>query len=97
LSPGHGKRGSMSLYRGLGQSLQQGPGGGSPSEAESSVAFEAPAEEPTLVTDSFCSLYRETLMFISQKFGGDKSVVFGAEFAAWGGLAQEAPLSSPLD
>jgi len=50
-----------------------------PPEADSSVAFEAPAEEPnlTLVTDSFCSSYRETVMFISQKFGGDKLVVYG--------------------
>ena len=66
LSPGNSKHGSASLYRG---------------EAESSVAFEAPAEEPnlTLVTDSF-------LQFISWKFDGGKSLVFGeggANFAAW--------------
>jgi len=50
-----------------GQSLQWGSGaeppvrdqGAKPPEAESSVAFEAPADEPnlTLVTYSFCSSY----------------------------------------
>jgi len=34
--------------------------------SESSIAFEAPAEDPNF-----------TLMFISWKFGGAKSVVFG--------------------
>jgi len=61
----HGKRGSASLYRGLGAELPvevQGQilwwrvkGKSPPPEAESSVAFEAPEVEPnlTLVTDSF--------------------------------------------
>ena len=62
LSPGHGERGTASLYRGLGQSPQLAAGmppvGSQETklpEAESSVAFEAPAEEPnlTLVVDSF--------------------------------------------
>ena len=45
-----------------------------PPEAESSLAFEAPAEEPnfTLVTDSF---------LLSRTVGG---VWGGAKFAAWG-------------
>ena len=66
-----GKLGSASLYKGLEADWQspqqafrgQSPVGvrGKPPEAESSVAFEAPAEELnlTLVTDSFCSLYRD--------------------------------------
>jgi len=64
LSPGHGERGSASLYRGSGGAAPSdgsgaeppvGSQGPSPPEAESSVAFEAPAEEPnlTLMTDSF--------------------------------------------
>ena len=92
LSPGHNERWSPSLYRGLGAEPPAGSraeppvgsqGGKAPSpEADSSVAFEALAEKPnlTLVTDSFSQfICRETLMFISLKFGGSKSVVF------WGG------------
>jgi len=41
--------------------------GQSPPEAESSVAFEGPAEEPNLTL----------LPAISRKFGGAKLVVFG--------------------
>ena len=57
MSPGHGDHGTASPYRGLGGS-QMPPVGSQeakPPEAESSVAFEAPAEEPnlTLVIDSF--------------------------------------------
>jgi len=58
-----------------------------PPEAESSLAFEAPAEEPnfTLVTDSF---------LLSRTVGG---VWGGAKFAAWGAYPpQDLPLSSPL-
>ena len=94
--------GARAYYRSLGRSPQRGSKGQSPRwgvtglrplEAESSVAFEAPAEEPnlSLVTDSFCSSYRETLMFISRKFGKAKTVVFGeAKFATWG-LAPNPP------
>ena len=55
LSFGHGERGSATLYRGSGaeppaevQGAEPPVGGqrGSPTEAESSVAFEALAEEP---------------------------------------------------
>ena len=60
LEPCHGERGIASPYRVLGQNPSAGmPPVGSqeakPPEAESSVAFEAPAEEPnlTLVVDSF--------------------------------------------
>jgi len=55
LSPGHGERGSASRYRGLGaepsagvQGAEPPVGVGAPLEAECSVAFEAPAEEPNL-------------------------------------------------
>ena len=59
LSPGHGECGTASPYRGLGEApSEDAPGeesGGKTPEAESSVAFEAPAEEPnlTLVVDLF--------------------------------------------
>jgi len=107
LSPGHDERGSASLYSGLEaeppagvqeQSPWCGGQGRSPPEAESSVAYEAPAEEPnlTLVTDSFCSSYRKTLMFISHKFGGAKSVVSGGLNSLFGGTCPpQALLSSP--
>ena len=54
LSPGHDECGSASLYRGFRGQSPRG-GGQPPPEAESSVAFEAPAEEPnlSLVTYSF--------------------------------------------
>jgi len=50
LSPSHGEHGSVSLYRSLGWSPQrwsmgQSPRWGGSGEAESSVAFEAPADE----------------------------------------------------
>ena len=46
--------GARPIYRGLGRAPSE-MSGGFPPEAESSVAFEALAEEPnlTLVTDSF--------------------------------------------
>jgi len=71
--------GSKALSGGSGAEPPVGVRGRRSPEAESSVAFEAPAELPnlTLVPDSFCTSYGETLMFISQKFGVAKSVVFG--------------------
>ena len=72
--------GVRAYIEGLGQSPQWDPGAEPlvecqgvkcPTEAESSVAFEAPAEEPnlTLVTDSF---------LVSRWCFG------GAKFATWG-------------
>jgi len=74
---------------------KQSPSGGqgrsqSPPKAESSAAFETPAEEPNLTLVKIINLL-PAIMFISQKFGGVNSVVFGvAKFAAWG------PPPSPL-
>jgi len=69
LSPSHGERGSEILYRGSGVEPQWGPGSRAPGgrsgvnspEAQSSVAFEAPAEEPNLilVTHSFFAVHTE--------------------------------------
>jgi len=67
-SPSHGERGSASLYKGLGAEPKwcsrrhSSDGGKRTPEAESSVAFEAPAYEPNL-THSDRFVFAKSVMF----------------------------------
>jgi len=67
-SPGHGERRSASLYKGLGAEPKwcsrrhSFDGGKRTPEAESSVAFEAPAYEPNL-THSDRFVFAKSVMF----------------------------------